>query len=302
MEAIIEKYAEVVSRRDLRVENWFLMSSPWPTLSICLLYVLIVKIIGPKFMEKREPFDLRNILVIYNGLQVVFSAWLFYEYGRGGWFHGYSFTCQPVDYSNDEMAIRMVHACWWYYFSKYTEFFDTFFFVLRKKYNHVSLLHVIHHGCMPMSVWFGVKFTPGGHSTFFGLLNTFVHVVMYFYYMVAAMGPRYQKFIWWKKHLTNLQMIQFILIATHAFQLLFIECNYPKAFVWWIGCHGVLFLFLFSSFYTSAYTKSKSTTKQQRKSTPKVCEDDEKDPSIMNLVDSNSNGIDLRQRKQLKGH
>lgn len=35
------------------------------------------------------------------------------------------------------------------------------FFVMRKKFNHVSKLHVIHHGIMPMSVWFGVKFTPG---------------------------------------------------------------------------------------------------------------------------------------------
>jgi len=29
------------------------------------------------------------------------------QYGRGGWFHGYSFTCQPVDYSFDEMAVRV---------------------------------------------------------------------------------------------------------------------------------------------------------------------------------------------------
>lgn len=36
-----------------------------------------------------------------------------------------------------------------------------FFFVLRKKNEHISTLHVIHHGIMPMSVWFGVKFTPG---------------------------------------------------------------------------------------------------------------------------------------------
>lgn len=35
------------------------------------------------------------------------------------------------------------------------------FFVMRKKNSQVSTLHVIHHGCMPMSVWFGVKFTPG---------------------------------------------------------------------------------------------------------------------------------------------
>lgn len=90
-----------------------------------------------------------------------------------------------------------------------------FFFVLRKKDEHVSLLHVVHHGIMPMSVWFGVRFTPGGHSTFFGLLNTFVHIVMYFYYMVAAMGPQYQKYIWWKKYLTAFQMVSTRLSLFH---------------------------------------------------------------------------------------
>lgn len=39
------------------------------------------------------------------------------------------------------------------------------------------------------------------------MLNSFVHIVMYFYYMVAAMGPQYQKFIWWKKYLTTFQMV-----------------------------------------------------------------------------------------------
>ncbi|KAL7292495.1 hypothetical protein TKK_0014070 [Trichogramma kaykai] len=151
----------------------------------------------------------------------------------------------------------MVHASWWYYFSKFTEFMDTIFFVLRKKNDHVSTLHVIHHGCMPMSVWFGVKFTPGGHSTFFGLLNTFVHIVMYTYYLLAAMGPRLQPYLWWKKYLTAFQMLQFVAIMIHAFQLLFIECNYPKAFVWWIGMHAVMFFFLFRDFYRQSYASKK---------------------------------------------
>jgi len=64
---------------------------------------------------------------------------------------------------------------------------------------------------MPFSVWMGVKFAPGGHSTFFALLNTFVHIVMYFYYMVAAMGPQFQKYIWWKKYLTTMQMVSSML-------------------------------------------------------------------------------------------
>lgn len=53
----------------------------------------------------------------------------------------------------------------------------------------------------------GMKFAPGGHSTFFAMLNAFVHIVMYFYYMIAALGPKYQKYIWWKKYLTAFQMV-----------------------------------------------------------------------------------------------
>lgn len=256
LNTIIYTYKDVFEgQRDPRVDGLFMMSSPFPTLFTCLLYVFIVKVAGPHYMKNRKPIKLRNILVAYNAFQVIFSAWIFYELGMGGWFKDYSYRCQPVDYSNNPQAIRMVHAAWWYYISKFTEFFDTFFFILRCKFEHVSTLHVIHHGCMPMSVWFGVKFTPGGHSTFFGLLNSFVHIVMYLYYMLAAMGPQYQRYIWWKKYLTNLQMVQFVLIFSHAFQLCFTECEYPRAFMWWIGGHAVMFFALFSDFYIKAYFK-----------------------------------------------
>lgn len=51
----------------------------------------------------------------------------------------------------------------------------------------------------------------GGHSTFFGMLNTFVHIVMYSYYLLAALGPKVQKYLWWKKYLTALQMVSFFI-------------------------------------------------------------------------------------------
>lgn len=47
--------------------------------------------------------------------------------------------------------------------------------------------------------------------------------------------------------------VQFVAIMVHAFQLLFIDCNYPRAFVWWIGLHAVMFFFLFNEFYKSTY-------------------------------------------------
>ena len=82
----------------------------------------------------------------------------------------------------------MLRAAYWFYISKFIDFFDTIFFVLRKKNNQITMLHIIHHGLLPMSVWPGVRFTSGGQATFFAFLNTLVHIVMYFYYFVAAMG------------------------------------------------------------------------------------------------------------------
>ncbi|CAG9115855.1 unnamed protein product [Plutella xylostella] len=244
------------TKQDPRVKDWAMMQSPLPTIGACLCYALAAKVIGPRLMANRKPFDLRQVLVVYNLAQTVFSAWIFYEYLMSGWWGHYDFRCQLVDYSRSPMAMRMANTCWWYYFSKFTEFFDTLFFVLRKKNEQVSTLHVIHHGIMPFSVWMGLKFAPGGHSTFFALLNTFVHIVMYFYYMVAAMGPKYQKYIWWKKYLTAFQMVQFVLIFSHQLQVLFRpSCQYPHVFVYWIAMHGFLFLFLFSDFYKARYTK-----------------------------------------------
>ncbi|PZC79019.1 very long chain fatty acid elongase AAEL008004 [Helicoverpa armigera] len=258
MATVYNWYRDLMDNRsDPRVKDWPMMSSPWPTLAACVCYAYCSRVLGPRFMANRKPFELRNVLVIYNLAQTVFSAWIFYEYLMSGWWGQYNFTCQLVDYSRSPMAMRMANTCWWYYFSKFTEFMDTLFFVLRKKNEHVSTLHVIHHGIMPMSVWFGLKFAPGGHSTFFALLNTFVHIVMYFYYMVAAMGPKYQKYIWWKKYLTAFQMVQFVMIFTHQLQVLFRpSCQYPRVFVYWIAMHGFLFLFLFSDFYKARYSKA----------------------------------------------
>ena len=84
---------------------------------------------------------------------------------------------------------------------------------------------------------------------------------MYSYYLLSALGPAVQPYLWWKKYLTAFQMVQFIAIMVHAFQLLFIDCNYPKAFVWWIGLHAVMFFFLFNEFYKQSYAQKQNIKK-----------------------------------------
>ena len=75
------------------------------------------------------------------------------------WFSGsYSWLCQATDYSNHPQALQALSLSWWFYLSKFIDFLDSIFFLLRGKTSHLSLLHVLHHSTLPAFSWFGPKF------------------------------------------------------------------------------------------------------------------------------------------------
>lgn len=83
------------------------MQSPLPTMSLCLLYVYVVKFVGPNFMKHRKPYNIRFLMVVYNFSMVILSLYLFLKLGFLGWFGQYDYRCQPVDYSNTRSAIQV---------------------------------------------------------------------------------------------------------------------------------------------------------------------------------------------------
>jgi len=245
----------MIDLRDPRVDDWPFMSSVWPVVATCILYYYTVRVWGPRFMKNREPYEITNIMLVYNFIQTIFSAWLFIRAALV-WFGGkYNWNCEPVDYSNDPTALDALDMTWWYHFSKYVDYLDSFFFVLRKKYSHLSTLHVVHHGIMPFTTWWGIKFVGGGHTTFCGFLNMGIHTIMYFYYFLAALGPHMQPYLWWKKYLTKMQLTQFALFFLHAIQPIFIDCGFPVIFSYIILFHGAMFFALFMNFYIQSYLK-----------------------------------------------
>lgn len=58
-------------------------------------------------MENQKPFKLRKTLIVYNLLQAVLSFYLFFEEGRISWLGRYSWRCQPIDFSQNEFAMRV---------------------------------------------------------------------------------------------------------------------------------------------------------------------------------------------------
>lgn len=110
-----------------------------------------------------------------------------------------------------------------------------------------------------MLAWTGTKYLAGGHSIFMGILNSFVHVVMYFYYFLSSLNDSYKKSIWWKKYITQLQMVQFGLIALHWMMLLIVpDCGYPRWPTMILVPQNLFMFLLFYDFYRKAYGTTKA--------------------------------------------
>ncbi|VDP92252.1 unnamed protein product [Echinostoma caproni] len=97
---------------------------------------------------------------------------------------------------------------WLFHISKLIECLDTVFFILSGKLRLVTWLHVYHHSTMIPYTWVLAKWIPGSQAFNLVLTNGSVHVVMYTYYALAALGPAWRKYLWWKRYLTILQMVR----------------------------------------------------------------------------------------------
>ncbi|XP_026328940.1 elongation of very long chain fatty acids protein 7-like [Hyposmocoma kahamanoa] len=249
-----------------RTKSWFLAAKPYQGLTILGLYLMFVLKWGPQWMKNRKPFNLDKIMIVYNALQVLCCAYLFYGAIVYAWGWKYKWVCEPVDYSNTEEAIRVAKFVYCYYLLKLIDLLDTVFFVLRKKNNQISFLHVYHHTGMVMLIWGAITYFPGGHGTLIGVINSFVHIVMYFYYLLTVAVPSVKKSLWWKKYITQLQILQFLWCVIHMALIVFKpDCEFPR----WTAAvflpQNIFMLVLFLEFYIKTYIKKPNAVAAKEK-------------------------------------
>ncbi|XP_068630281.1 very long chain fatty acid elongase 7-like [Battus philenor] len=236
------------------INNLPLMNTLGPVLIILATYLVFVLKIGPTLMTKREPFKLNIILLLYNGIQVILSIYMVQKYFR----HLLEMGLAPKKcYMQDpEYRKDVLFGIWIYFAAKVTELLDTVFFVLRKKDNQITFLHLYHHSIMMIGTWAFMKYWPSHTLLFIGFLNSLVHVFMYTYYGLAALGPQVAKYLFWKKYMTKFQLVQFVcMIVQYIFAVRNSECPPAKGVATFVACNTTFFLVLFLNFYRQSYKR-----------------------------------------------
>ncbi|XP_076386109.1 elongation of very long chain fatty acid james bond protein [Megachile rotundata] len=260
MRLVVSNYNELTEvKREIMLDSWPMMGSPGPMLCIVGTYLAFVLKVGPKMMEKRPAMQLNPLLIAYNAFVVLFSLWLSVMplLNPGVKYMLVPSKCNSASRDPKDILIQTAFAKlgWWYFVGKIIELLDTVFFVLRKKQNQVTFLHVYHHTMTSVFSWCYLKFLPDEQGAMIAFLNSIVHIVMYTYYLIAALGPNYRKYLWWKKYMTAMQLTQFALMLGYLLMILAMDCKLPRAITYFFMANVVIFIYLFSDFYRKAYSK-----------------------------------------------
>lgn len=127
------------------IDSWFLMGSPLPIVVILCLYFTFLNL-GPKIMKERKPFKLTPVIRLYNIFQFVsciafsYKAYEFrYNVLETTW------KCLSFEEYFHGSMVEVFTFYWYFMLLRTSELVETIFFILRKKHDQVSFLHVYHH-------------------------------------------------------------------------------------------------------------------------------------------------------------
>ncbi|KAI1286104.1 Elongation of very long chain fatty acids protein 1 [Halotydeus destructor] len=234
--------------------NQMFPGAPWKIMATLGVYLTFVLAVGPSWMRNRKPMELKTPMRVYNVLNVISNAFVC---SIGLIYTLFTYKCWVCHEPESNYAPEWVKGVliYGYLYLKIFDLMDTVFFVLRKKSNQITVLHLVHHSVMPLTVYLGCKIAPYSPSGMIVICNSFVHVIMYTYYYLASF-PNMQQHLWWKKYLTLVQLIQFTIIFTHNLSILTTAtCDFPKINLFLQMSESAYFMYAFGKFYFKSYTK-----------------------------------------------
>jgi len=257
-------YEQAMAAGDPRVKG-ALFLDPIQCLALIAVYLLTIGVLvawikGRKAAGKPD-FVLKGPMLLHNLFLTGLSLYMCVECIR----QAYLNFAAPWGNGVQDSGVGMAAVLHIYFLSKISEFLDTVFMALRGKFNQITFLHLYHHGSIFFVWWAVVWFAPGGDSYFSAALNSWIHVMMYGYYLWAAAAgkrdvtrkPRWNEPWFWRQYITRSQLLQFVIMFVQGWYVYLVIPDefYPQ----WIALMLVIYmctmLTLFGNFYVKAYAK-----------------------------------------------
>ena len=261
-------------------------SMPFVRLIEALLPVAIywfIVLLGLIFIEKDRCLLPQSILfkikLVYNIFQIFLCSYMTLEglkIAVGNNYNLFPFFGKDSCNTFDAMNPKLHNLCWVFWMSKIVDFMDTIIIILSGKVSQFTVLHVYHHTTIYSLYWTAILVTYDGDMVLPIVANSLIHAIMYTYYLLAMhVSPLLKQInnisrvkvenpIFWKKYLTQLQLIQFAIMMTHAVTNLYFGCaqDAPRQMMIYLAYIFSLFL-LFIRFYAKSYNQK---TRQKQKS------------------------------------
>jgi hypothetical protein len=191
-----------------------------------------------------QPTILHFFSVAHNTGLIIFSGWTFLSLCKILYNNGIVF--QPNYYFSIPEFEKII---FYFYLSKYYEFFDTFLIYLKGK--KPVFLQTFHHIGAVISWHLAYVYQIEG-VWIPSLVNSFVHTVMYSYYLGYLLKIKQVQFI--KKYITSLQLFQ--LVVPNIFGLYYYrytEVPFKYNIVLMLEIYIIGLVLLFGSFYYKNY-------------------------------------------------
>lgn len=238
------------------------MATPYPLLSIVAVYLFVVLKAGPRFMENRKAFNLNNITRAYNLYQIISCTFYVLKAPQLGLLFRHIWECTPLPKETDQITGQMeiyYNFCWYFLLLRTSEFFETVFFVLRKKQNQVSLLHVYHHITVIALNWLLLKFNCSLTDGVGATINTLVHCIMYSYYFLSSFDNLKAFTNQVKSLITTIQIFHLVVLSIHGVWIIY-ACETSK-FFYLQTANWIIFVVMFVKFYAQTYRQRYSSKK-----------------------------------------
>jgi hypothetical protein len=218
-------------------------------------YLLIVYRILPAFMKKRQPYDLTWIIRIYNVIQIEFCILCVFMVRQMGFKFTEVWKCFTIEEDNRINMLDIDYYLYFFVLMRMSEFVETFFFILRKRNDQVSFLHVYHHIAVAATAWIFLKHNVGVMGLYVGMYNNVVHIVMYSYYLMSSFRAFAATCRKLKPYLTLVQIAQLVFLMGQCYFALLPSCPNNRPLFIMQGINIFVILLLFIEFYMKSYIK-----------------------------------------------